>query len=307
MAKIFVRAEHTLLVNEAGLITTGCGTFTLSIDGIVFTVDVDYGNGRITAVASDVPISDDGLNELEKRRSIKEATNKIASELNGITTRLTAAPRNVISILKYHLGHEFISEHLFSSGSTEWSKDQVEWKHFPRQLSVTAETRWVVPLANEVIHQVQEEIDSGISPLIGVRHLHRARRESMPHHKWIDATIAAELAIKEILIRARPELERLLLEVPSPPLSKLYGSLLEHYVGERSPYLSRLQRGVELRNELVHRPNATRIDGQEAIDYVDTVEAAILHALRLLYPKDALLKWKYERLAGAALEMSDGQ
>ena len=87
-----------------------------------------------------------------------------------------------------------------------------------------------------------------------MRHLHRAKSENIAHHKWIDATIAAELAIKDVLSKANPDLELLLMEMPSPPLVKLYGVILEKHLGEKSPYLKRIKNGVEIRNRLVHKP-----------------------------------------------------
>jgi hypothetical protein len=37
------------------------------------------------------------------------------------------------------------------------------------------------------------------------------------------------------LSRKAPEIKTILMEVPSPPLYKLYGSILEKYAGEKSP------------------------------------------------------------------------
>ena len=108
---------------------------------------------------------------------------------------------------------------------------------------------------------------------------------------WIDATIAAELAIKEFLITYKPEVEVLLLEVPSPPLYKLYGSILKSYTGEKSPKVKELAEGAKIRNLLVHKPEQTNIDHQEAIDYVSDVEFAIGHLLYLLDPQFIKQGW----------------
>jgi hypothetical protein len=74
--------------------------------------------------------------------------------------------------------------------------------------------------------RIQRFLDSARSCCFrdAFRHLHRAENErDDPRHAWIDATIAAELAIKEFFILYKPELAPFVLEVPSPPLSKLYG------------------------------------------------------------------------------------
>ena len=82
----------------------------------------------------------------------------------------------------------------------------------------------------------------------------------------------------------------MLIEMPSPPFSKMYGPLLKNYLGEESPFRSKLVKGQERRNALVHRPGALLIDQQEANDYVAMVEEAIFHLLSLLYPHDELVR-----------------
>jgi hypothetical protein len=72
---------------------------------------------------------------------------------------------------------------------------------------------------------------------------------------------------------------------------------MEHYLGERSPYVNDIRKGVETRNALVHRPRSDAIGSQEAFDYVDMVDAAILHALLLTTPDDRLLKRRYSAVA----------
>ncbi|MEZ6049962.1 MAG: hypothetical protein R3C02_01015 [Planctomycetaceae bacterium] len=128
-----------------------------------------------------------------------------------------------------------------------------------------------------------------------MRHLHRAKNEREPSCRWIDATIAAELAIKEFLIAKEPLLETLLLELPSPPLQKLYGQILEKYAGERSPKLNSLREGSEKRNKLIHRPGGEHVNRSEADQYVKNVEIAIYHLMCLLHPEDDWLKNLYEK------------
>jgi hypothetical protein len=127
-----------------------------------------------------------------------------------------------------------------------------------------------------------------------MRHLHRAKQERDPRHRWIDATIAAELGIKEFLLKYEPELKSLLLEIPSPPLSKLYGTVLESYAGQRSPKLKEIRKGVERRNQLIHKPVKEDVTDEEAKKYVRDIESALRHLTTLLYPDDDLVKYYYE-------------
>jgi hypothetical protein len=145
---------------------------------------------------------------------------------------------------------------------------------------------------------IQEYLEQGQEPFFALRHLHKAKKEDNPRYKWIDTTIAAELAIKEFLIRLKPEIETLILEVPSPPLHKLYGSVLESFTKQRSPKLKEIQKGAEVRNKLLHNPKLEDVDGQKASKYVQDVEIAIFHLLTLLYPKDSIIKTFYRPRAG---------
>lgn len=290
--RLTVRFNFSLLVARKDRDLTGSGNFHLREAIGDIDVHVNLATNQIICSSHDVSVSTGAYEALsaEDDKAMRQVSEATRSELAAISLCMTSAARGVVGILKYHLGYVWIKETLFSIVSKEWSEGGENWRRFPAELSATVDGYSVIPLNQASIGFIQAELNSGIKPLIGARHLHRARNEAIPHHKWIDATTAAELAIKEILIRAQPELERLLTEVPSPPLPKLYGPLLEHYLGERSPHVNVIRKGVETRNALVHRPGAVHIDPQEAINYVGTVEAAIFHALRLLYPDDRLIE-----------------
>ena len=118
--------------------------------------------------------------------------------------------------------------------------------------------------------------------------LQKAINDSDSRHKWIYATIATELAIKEFLMKKNPILEVLLNEVPSPPLDKLYGKILKEYCGIE-PYMKikDIQYGVKIRNLVVHRPRDIDLDAQDTYIYVRLIEATIFQFLSNLYPEIA--------------------
>jgi hypothetical protein len=62
---------------------------------------------------------------------------------------------------------------------------------------------------------------------------------------------------------------------------KLYGVILEDVAGEKSPYIKQLHKGTEIRNRLVHRPEAVRLDPQKVADYVAGVDHAMWHLIGL--------------------------
>jgi hypothetical protein len=216
-----------------------------------------------------------------------EIPSALQSELSSITSDITSATRKVLALVKYALGCIDLDEQLLSFKSVEWSADKTGWKPFPTLVKGVADAYSTHHLNQQTAHAIQQCIDRGFEPFVALRHLHKARIERIPHYKWIDATIAAELAIKEFLIRLKPEIATLLLEMPSPPLHKLYGSVLESFGVQRSPKVKEIQKGVEIRNKLVHRPGEAEISLEDANAYVHDIEDAIYHLIVSLYPDDS--------------------
>jgi hypothetical protein len=211
-----------------------------------------------------------------------------------MTSVLSNATRKVLNTIKFCLSQSKLNEELFSVRGEYWSFDNANWKELPTRWKATLNSITSMSLDNTTEKNVQSYLISDFEPFFALRHLHKAIKETNPRYKWIDATIAAELAIKEFLVRSRPELETLLLEMPSPPLDKLYGSVLESFTKQKSPKLTALREGARIRNKLVHRPNETKITHEQANSYVHDVEAAIYHLLSLRYPEDRVIRKLFE-------------
>lgn len=224
----------------------------------------------------------------------RELPTELQIKLSEVTSDMTRATRKVLYLIKYCFNCVRLNENLFAVKNAYWSIDKSEWKSIPRRLSITIDTYNSIGLDENTTKTIQEYIDNDFEPFLALRHLHRAREESNPRYKWIDATIAAELAIKEFLIKFEPSLKTLLLEVPSPPLDKMYGSILESYTNERSPRLKELKKGAEIRNKLIHRPEDIHIDRRQANKYVHNVQIAIYHLLTLFYPDDPNIRTFYK-------------
>lgn len=232
----------------------------------------------------------------DKKIRLDKASEQLKNEASSITGDMSNAVRKVLVNIKYWLRCNSLDEKLFSVKKIHWSKDNNKYKPFPYLITCTITSDFASPLDKKRSQIIRNYIGNNTEPFMALRHLHRAKNEQIPRYKWIDATIAAELAIKEFYITKKPELETLLLEIPSPPLSKLYGSILEKYIGERSPYAAKLQKGAEQRNKLLHRPEKEQISNGEAVEYIRTVEAAIYHLLKLLYPKDNFININFTNL-----------
>lgn len=261
--------------------------------GRVVRITLSYEDGSVKAQVDDVPVSAAVLEELSAldRFDGPQLSDDARAVVEGPLDEIRQSVRDLLALIKYHLRHFDILESPCSVKSQCWLGAGNEWQEIPSTIFVSHESFSSKPLNEETHSDVQAALTSGVIPLVAMRHLHRAKNESQPHHKWIDATIAAELAVKEVLCRAHLLMETMLIEMPSPPFSKMYGSLLKHYLGEESPFRTKLIAGQERRNALVHRPGALRIDQQEANNYVAVVEAAIFHLLFLLYPQDELISW----------------
>lgn len=299
---ITIHCEYTLLNREHA--KSGCSaphTFEKTHgSGRIAKVILSYSDGNVVAKMDHVYVSEDVLAELESLRRFDGhlLTETARTVIDALLNEIRKTVRDLLALMKYHLRHFNLGEESYSVKSESWCRTEGELREIPTTLTISVDNFSHQPLDEKTYAAVQAALISGVLPLVAMRHLHRAKHESQPHHKWIDATIAAELAVKEILCRAHPAMESMLIEMPSPPFAKMYGSLLKHYLGEESPFRKKLIIGQERRNALVHRPGAISIDQQEANDYVADVEGAIFHMLSLLYPHDELIQQASFRTTG---------
>lgn len=266
-----------------------------------FTVTVEDASNVIVRISPEhgtiesfheAEISDEMVSFLREyvHDTSKKLPQNLRQELSKATSVLSQSTRRVLTQIKYGLNQTDLDEQLFSVRDVYWSLDGQKWERLPMVTTVVGRVDTFLFLTDETFQAIQEHLESEApEPFLALWHVHRARREGNPRHKWIDATIAAELGIKEFLLRKQPELKALLLELPSPPLHKLYGSILEEYAGERSPWRNKINKGAEVRNELLHIPYHKTIDPWKANEYVDDVQSAIYHLLALLYPGDPLV------------------
>ena len=175
-------------------------------------------------------------------------------------------------------------------GGLEWSQDCLQWRQLPLHKGSCAISDHAVGiLDNRLFSRVQALLDVGEQPLLAYKHLYHAERSDGLRFKWIEATTAAELAIKEVLARLKPSIRPILMALPSPPIrklygtkmGKLYGTTLEAYANERSPYVGDLDKGATIRNQLIHQPEDIPLDHQKVLNYIATVRYAIRHLLEL--------------------------
>jgi len=283
--KVTIKGSYTIL----GKIHSDAEEFPVKIScppdtGPGIIIEIDPKEQSVEAFG-DFNISDEFWEVLTKNVSGQKLSDSTYDEASSIRTHLIISTKRVLNAIKYCLKQIELEEELFSIKGTFWSIDKENWQVFPggRLLAVLS-ARNMEALNKKSVRLLEDYLVKGPAPFLYLSFLHRAKRERNPKYRWIDATIAAELAIKEFLIQFKPEIEPVLFEVPSPPLHKLYGSILESYTGKRSPKLKEIAEGARVRNLLVHRPEKIKIDDQESINYVGHVEAAIGHLLNILHP-----------------------
>lgn len=289
METIVIQGNYTLLRSSY----TSVYKLELEIEveqGLVAHIAIDTDSNEVTTTIVDIPVQDGFCDSMIGVTELAEVPELYVADVKNINKLLLEPTKQIISIIKYYLGYYDISESLFSVRTSNWGVTQASLSPIPSGFSSAIDARSMQPLNDDGKKMIEEAAKLGLKPLVGMRHLHRAKSEKISHHKWIDATIAAELAVKEVLSTAVPNLDTLLMELPSPPLVKLYGSILETYLGEKSPYLNKIRKGVEVRNKLIHRPLEHTISNQDAIDYVNDIEAAIFHLLGLIYPSNTLIR-----------------
>lgn len=204
-----------------------------------------------------------------ERTSLREATLPLGRALERVFGL-------VVQELRKHEHHTLVNS------SVEWQSDGVGWVPVaPPEYVVVDWSHVSYRLSASNNGHIQRLLARGETPLAAYEYLNEAWRRHDERFAWIAATTAAELAIKEMLGRLEPTLLPLLLEVPSPPLRKLYGEVLEAVAGERSPFLSALHKGAEIRNRLVHRPDSEPPTAPEVREYLHKVRDAIEHLLVL--------------------------
>lgn len=243
---------------------------------------------------------DDAVVDDIKRAGIhgqKLETDEARRVLKDAATAMGAVTQRLIRLLKFYLDAPALCEsELTRMPKREWSLDQQNWCSCPVFAIAGSVNVYLDPVAGfDISDCTQKALADAPIFYTAMVHLHYAINHRDPRSKWIDAAIAVELAIKEFLCRKEPKLEMLLLHVPSPPIRKLFGTLLEEYAGERSPFVSELDKGATRRNLLVHRPEGEDISAEDADKYVKTADLAILHLLKLLFPDDRVLSYQYDK------------
>ena len=202
-------------------------------------------------------------------------------ELGGILAKAQSAAIGILDLL----AQEMELWYRVRFGDTRrlaWRTADGEWREIASRARVEAvKLALVHQLNRKLAAEIQRRLSSGERAFLAYSHILTADG-SYGRSAWIEATTAAELAIKEALIQLEPKLAVLLLELPSPPLDKLYRKVLKDVAGEESPKWRVLMDGAVRRNKLIHRPGTEAPDAEENIQYLEAVREAFMHLKKLV-------------------------
>jgi hypothetical protein len=217
---------------------------------------------------------------------------------------LIQAINKLVDLMAFTIGYIFLIENL-RQGNCYCSLDSEHWEDVnKRQFTVYSTFSWnTIPGLNEREEKtLQIHIDKKIEPFLATHHLFKAIKETDSRHQLMNLALALELGIKEYLVRKKsePEIEVLIKKLPSPPLVKLYGEILECFAGEKTPVtISIIEKLTKDRNNLIHtviRQDKQNLNSHDIKNYRAATEIAIYHLWLDLYPYDEIITLRYKSL-----------
>jgi hypothetical protein len=234
-------------------------------------------NGKHIALTSVVESFKPSILKILKAKDYDKLSDGEKTAFQDLTRPVKEAVIRFAGLLKQELHRYDIKDELLGNLRYEWSLGDNQWFPTPRGLKVYT---WVSHLGNlneKTANHLQELISDDEEALVATGYLHQARNSRNSRYQWIYATVAAELAVKEVLVRIEPKLRVILEELPSPPLHKLYKEVLQSVANVKltDSDLKRLQKGARRRNELVHNPRSATPTFDEVTEYIDFVDNVV--------------------------------
>jgi len=230
-------------------------TFNISKEGQ--TIDLTLlKDGKTIKAESVLEGVEPHILQILKTDEYDKLTDSDKNELHKTTSPIRESVKQLAGLIKQELHRSDVRDELIGNLRIQWSLDSGQWYPVPGKYEVHA---WAYGLGNmneANAKHLQELLSENEEALIATSYLHQARNAESGRYQWIYATIAAELAVKEILGRIEPKLRVILSMLPSPTLNKLYGDVLESVAGVKSEGPNRLQTGAETRNKLLHSPES---------------------------------------------------
>ncbi len=283
--RLYLRCKCTLLLEKR---TPGSIIVDKSLKNYSFSVSKSGQNvnmkllqdGKTIEAESVVDFFKPNILQILKTNDYDKLSDGEKTELSDITHPIREAVRQFAGLLKQELHRYDINDELIGNSYYEWSLGDNQWFSIPRGLRMNSGLSSLGNLDEKTANYLRELLSEDEEALVATSYLHQARNSMNRRYQWIYATMAAELAIKEILVRIEPKLQVILGTLPSPPLNKLYGDVLESVAGVRSTSLSTLQNGAQKRNQLAHNPKSPTPTFNEVNEYIDLIEDRVKWLLK---------------------------
>jgi len=284
--RLYLRYKCTLLPEEKG--PPGSIIVDKSLKNYSFSVSKSGQNikikllqdGKTIKAKSVVDFFNPNILKILRTNDYDKLSAGEKTELSNITHPIKEAVRQFAGLLKQELHRYDMNDELIGNPYYEWSLGDNHWFLIPQGLSGTLITYSLDNLNVITAKSLQELLLENEEALVATSYLHQARNSENRRYKWIYATMAAELAVKEILVRIEPKLQKIVETLPSPPLNRLYGDVLESIAGVRSTDLSTLQDGAQRRNQLVHNPRSPTPTFNEVREYINFIEDRVKWLLK---------------------------
>ncbi|MGZ4160103.1 MAG: hypothetical protein ACXVNF_04780 [Neobacillus sp.] len=232
------------------------------------------------------------------------ALNRLDKAIAEAQKCLIHAVNKLVDLMAFTTGYLYLVDNL-RQGNCYCSLDGEHWEDVKKRTPTAfSEISYnTIPSLIEREREVlQVHIDNKVEPFLAIHHLYKAMKETDPRHKLMNLALALELGIKEYLVRKKPdsEIEVLIKNLPSPPLVKLYGEVLECFSGERTPVKpAEIEKITKKRNGLIHtviKPDEHDISNHDIERYKAATEIALSHLWLDLYPYDERIILRYVSL-----------
>jgi len=278
--RLYLRCKCILLLLKEGpgsvIVDESLKNYSFSVSKSGQNVSVKLlQDGKTIEAESVIDLFDPDILQILRANDYDKLNVGEKKQLSSITQPISEAIRQFAGLLKQELHRYDINDELIGNTRYEWSLGDNQWFSVPRGLTVHVGSYSLGNLTVITANNLQELLSENEEALVATSYLHQARDSMNRRYQWIYATMAVELAIKEILVRIEPKLQVILEELPSPPLHKLYGDVLESVAGVKSTSLSKLQDGARKRNQLVHNPKSPTPTFNEVEEYIDFGEDRI--------------------------------
>lgn len=251
------------------------------------TIELSRKSGEITAIKSEELTPDEYIYVKDKDNVLPRN-----EQFEDYLVKQYQAIRTILSYIQVFDGVFKLDTERQMQSRYEWSENRIDWLPIPdKRVTTWRGANLMQTLADNFMGNIERLANGNIPVFLAFNHLYKAYDEGNSRFKWINGTIAAEHAFKEFLSLLDSRTESLMLNIPSPPIEKLYKTVLEAYTGKESSMYKQLQKGASKRNELVHKPATPAPDLNETNIYLHQVEVAIFELYTLLYPENSFLTY----------------